>query len=51
MKILKLFLVLWEPVGLSAALLAACGWGDRLGAGLNWHGMIWVEEVERWISV
>jgi hypothetical protein len=51
MKIFELFLVLYEPVRLSAALLAACGWRDRLGAELNWHGMIWVEEVERWISV
>jgi len=33
------------------AFLAACGRGGGSGPGLDWHGMIWVEEIERWISV
>ena len=51
MKVLKLFLVLWKPVSRCDALLAARGRRDRLGAGLDWHGMIRVEEVERSVSI
>jgi hypothetical protein len=51
MKVLKLLLVLWDPVMRSTALLAARGRGVRLGAELDGHDMFWVEEVERWISV
>ena len=40
MKVLKLFLVLWDPAMLSAALLAAYGRRDGLGVGLDRHGMI-----------
>jgi hypothetical protein len=51
MKVLKLFLVLLNPDVRSTALLAVCGRGVRFGAGLDRYGMIWVEEIERWISV
>jgi hypothetical protein len=52
MKVLELFLVLWDHITRSIALLLAM-WGRSvvLGAGLARHCMDRVEEVERWIPV
>jgi hypothetical protein len=48
MKVLELLLVLLDRI-----MLLFATWGKRIGLGASsyWHGMIGVEEVERWISV
>jgi len=52
MKVLELFLVLWDPIMHSTVLLlASWGRGAVLGAGWDRHSMVRVKEVERWISV
>ena len=52
MKILELFLVLWDPIMHSTVLLlASWGRGAVLRAGRDRHSMVRVKKIERWISV